>query len=61
MKDTWSWLNEIVQNAIALGVVGTYLILVLGGTEAPVELKAFVGAILLFFGFRIYKQDGKDE
>ena len=53
--DRWTWGNEVVQNIIALGVVSTYLGLMWMLVEVPTHLIAFVGAILLYFGFKVYK------
>lgn len=55
MKDKWSTANEVVQNVLALAVVGVYLYMVLRGMTVPFELTAFAGGVLLFFGFRAYK------
>ena len=55
MKDTWSWANEIVQNIIGIAVVATYLYLVITGSVAPMELKVFAAAVMVFYGFRVYK------
>ncbi len=61
MKDTWSKLNEVIQNVIGVSIVGVYLFMVVNSMEAPVELKAFVGAILIYFGFRIHKSKNNGE
>jgi hypothetical protein len=53
--DNWSKLNEVVQNILALGVVGTYLYLVIVGATVPLALVGFTTAILLYFGFKAYK------
>jgi len=55
MKDKWTSFNEVVQNLLALAIVATYLYMVLNGKTVPIELTGFTAAILLFFGFKIYK------
>ena len=56
-RDKWSCLNEIVQNVLALGVVGaavyvlTYRALVAGDADASTSLAVGAGAVLTFFGF----------
>jgi hypothetical protein len=55
MMDNWSKLNEIVQNLLALSVVGTYLYLVIVGATVPLALVGFATAVLLYFGFKTYK------
>jgi hypothetical protein len=55
MTDKWSTLNEIVQNLLAVGIVSTYLYLVIIGATVPLALVGFTTAVLLFFGFKSYK------
>ncbi len=53
--DRWTKLNEVMQNLIAGGMAGAYLFMTVRGLETPNELKVFVGAILLYFGFKVYR------
>jgi hypothetical protein len=55
MNDTWSKFNECVQNILALAIVGAYLYMVVTGKPAPIELIGFAGGVLIFFGFKVYK------
>ena len=55
MNDSWTWLNEVVQNIMGVAVVGTYLYLTIVGRDTPAILETFAAAILIFFGFKVYK------
>lgn len=52
MQDKWSKFNEAVQNLIAMGVVGTYLYLIINNATIPIEMTGIVFAILFYFGFK---------
>lgn len=55
MKDSWSVFNEVVQNVIALLIVGIYAALIIIGRPTPLELQAFVAAVLAFYGYKAAK------
>lgn len=54
--DKWTWLNEVVQNLVALAVVGVWLYLVAVVKEVPVSVDLVLGAVLLFLGFQGYQR-----
>lgn len=60
--DNWSWLNELMQNIIAVAVIGVWLLLeVLASTEG-IEVSEWLRgaalAVLFYYGYRVIKGDG---
>ena len=51
----WTIYDEAVQNILALFVVITYLVMTFKLYEVPVELKIFTGAVLVGYGFKVFK------
>jgi heterodisulfide reductase subunit A-like polyferredoxin len=57
----WTIYDEIVQNILALSIIAIYLIMAISLKETPAELKIFTGAILVAYGFKVWKNKKNGE
>ncbi len=57
--DKWTWGNELMQNLVIAGVSALWIYLNFAGKAVPDPVNWAFGAILIFLGFKSYKNGGK--